>query len=242
MSGKTVLVTHVTQYTGPGIIPTLVKHGYQVLCHDTSFVDTTARQDYANKHKVVTLSAQTPEEIYAEVKETERIERFVFNNIYPNVPTPIEDLPIDTWQEAFQALTIFPIRLTQLFLPRLKTQNSGTFIFITSARQCQPEPGYALATSLRAGTSTFANTLAKEVAPHNIQVNTIQPNYLYSELYYPKATYIDNPEGRALIEKTVPMGRLGTPEEFGELVEFFVSGRSPFTTGQTINFAGGWPG
>ncbi len=241
MSKKFVLVTNVTQYTGPGIIPALEQHGYQVLCHDSSFIDEKIRHEFSSTHEVVALSAQTPEEIFTEVSTIGKVDRFVFNNIYPNIPTAIEDLPIETWNEAFQALTIFPIRLTQLFLPQLKTQKNGTFVFITSARQCQPEPGYALATSLRAGTSTFANALAKEAAPYNIQVNTIQPNYLYSELYYPKEKYIDSPEGRAIIENTVPMGRLGTPEEFGELVEFFISGRSPFTTGQTINFTGGWP-
>ncbi len=241
MTKKTVLVTNVTQYTGPGIIPALVQHGYHVLCHDGSFIDEKNRQEYTSKHKATALFAQSPEDIFSEVSTIGKVDRFVFNNIYPNVPTAIEDLPIETWNEAFQALTIFPIRLTQLFLPQLKNQKRGTFVFITSARQCQPEPGYALATSLRASTSTFANALAKEAAPHNIQVNTIQPNYLYSELYYPKEKYIDNPEGREIIENAVPMGRLGTPEEFGELVEFFISGRSPFTTGQAINFTGGWP-
>ena len=43
------------------------------------------------------------------------------------------------------------------------------------------------------------------------------------------------------IEDRVPLGRLGTPEEFGALVEFFSSGKSPFVTGQVVAFTGGWP-
>ena len=39
----------------------------------------------------------------------------------------------------------------------------------------------------------------------------------------------------------VPAGRLGTPEEVGELIAFFASGRSPFVTGQVVYFTGGWP-
>ncbi len=77
--------------------------------------------------------------------------------------------------------------------------------------------------------------------PFGIQVNAIKPNYLYSELYYPKARFIDDAKGRDEIAKTVPAGRLGDPEEFGELVAFYISGKSAFTMGQAINFTGGWP-
>ena len=67
------------------------------------------------------------------------------------------------------------------------------------------------------------------------------PNYLYSEAYYPRAKFIDDPEGREQIASIVPMGRLGEPEEAGELVAFLASGRAKFMTGQVINFTGGWP-
>jgi NAD(P)-dependent dehydrogenase (short-subunit alcohol dehydrogenase family) len=56
-----------------------------------------------------------------------------------------------------------------------------------------------------------------------------------------RASFIDDPEGRELIRAKVPMGRLGDPEEAGELVAFLVSGRSTFMTGQVVNFTGGWP-
>ncbi|HJV93134.1 MAG TPA: SDR family oxidoreductase, partial [Azonexus sp.] len=64
---------------------------------------------------------------------------------------------------------------------------------------------------------------------------------LYSEAYYPRAKFIDDPAGKAQIAAKVPLGRLGEPREIGELIAFLASGRSPFTTGQVINFTGGWP-
>jgi 3-oxoacyl-[acyl-carrier protein] reductase len=79
------------------------------------------------------------------------------------------------------------------------------------------------------------------VASCGIQVNVLAPNYLYSEAYYPRARFIDDPKGREHIRAKVPMGRLGHPDEVGELVAFLVSGRSTFMTGQVINFTGGWP-
>jgi len=83
--------------------------------------------------------------------------------------------------------------------------------------------------------------LARETAPCGIQVNVVEPNYLYSEAYYPKARFIDDPSGRAEIAARVPLGRLGNPEEVGELIAFLVSGRSPFVTGEVVGFTGGWP-
>ena len=49
-----------------------------------------------------------------------------------------------------------------------------------------------------------------------IPVNAIAPNYLYSEAYFPKAKFIDNPIGKNFIREVVPAGRLGEPEEIGD--------------------------
>ena len=68
---------------------------------------------------------------------------------------------------------------------------------------------------------------------------TVAPNYLHTEAYYPR--FVDDPEGSASIAAKVPLGRLGRPEEIGELIGFLASGLSPFVTGQVIDFTGGWP-
>ncbi|MEZ5787427.1 MAG: SDR family oxidoreductase, partial [Xanthobacteraceae bacterium] len=151
------------------------------------------------------------------------IEAFVSNDAFPNTPRPIEDVSLATVRESFEALFLFPFRLTQLLLPRMKRERKGRFIFVTSARYLQPEVGFSVATSIREGTTAFALALAKEAAPFGIQVNVMAPNYLYSEAYYPRARFIDDPEGREKIAALVPMGRLGTPEEAGELVAFLSS-------------------
>jgi 3-oxoacyl-[acyl-carrier protein] reductase len=95
-------------------------------------------------------------------------------------------------------------------------------------------------TTLRAATTSFAKALALEAAPFGIQSNVVAPNYLYSELYYPRSHFIDDPKGRAEIARIVPFGRLGDADEVGALIAFLASGRSPFTTGQVIHFSGGW--
>lgn len=238
-----VLLTHVNQYVGPGALPALLRQSDVVACHDLSFRDPVAARTFQDQHPaVVVLQGQTPDEIAAELTERDiQIDTVVSNDVFPNTPLPIAEIPLDIVRNSFDALLLFPMRLTQLLLPAMQKAQQGRWVFITSARYRQPEPGFAVATAIRAGTTAFAQALAKEAAPFGIQVNIVAPNYLYSEAYYPRARFIDDPAGRAQIAAKVPMGRLGTPEEIGELIAFLASGRAPFVTGQVIDFTGGWP-
>lgn len=84
-------------------------------------------------------------------------------------------------------------------------------------------------------------SLSLELAPHQVPVNAIAPNYLYSETYYPRAVFVDDPRGRAFVEQVVPVGRLARPEEIGELVRYLATTQGSFMTGAIIDFSGGWP-
>lgn len=238
-----VLITHVKQYVGPGTLPVLLREQMHPICHDASFENKDAALAFEKDHPgALALVAQTPESIWAELSQRQvKIDAVVSNDVFPNTPRPIEQVSLETLRDSFEALLLFPFRLTQLLLPSMKDSKKGCFVFVTSARYLQPEFGFSVATAIRAGTTSFALALAKEAAPFGIQVNVLAPNYLYSEAYYPRARFIDDPEGREEIAAIVPMGRLGEPEEAGEIVAFLVSGRSRFMTGQVLNFTGGWP-
>lgn len=240
---RTVLVTHVTQYAGPGVVEALARQGARVLCHDASFAASAARDSYRLSHAgVECLQSLEPHALVAELEERAfSVDAVVSNDVHPITPRPIGEIEPANLRDTFEAVFMFPVQLAQLLLPGMKARGSGSFVFITSARPLRPEPGFAVPTSIRAGTTAFALAMAREVAACGIQVNVVAPNYLYSEMYYPRARFIDDPAGRELIAGVVPMGRLGTPEEIGELVAFFASGRSSFVTGQVIYFTGGWP-
>jgi len=238
-----VLITNVHQYSGPGSVPVLLRDRHVLCCHDRSFVDAAARKWFEEQYPgAVALRAQGPQELADELEARGvAVATVIQNDVHPNTPLPIEDIPAEMLQAAFDALLLFPVRLAQLLLPAMKAARRGRFVFVTSARYRQPEPGFAVATSIRAATTAFAMALAREAAPYGVQVNVVAPNYLYSEAYYPRARFIDDPAGRAEIAARVPLGRLGKPEEIGELIAFLASGRAPFVTGQVIDFTGGWP-
>lgn len=238
-----VLITNVKQYVGPGTLPVLLRQKFHPICHDSSFEDAETARAFEKAHPGTTvLQAQSPEFLNSELNERSiDLDAVVSNDVFPNTPCPIEAVSLDTLQDSFEALMLFPFNLTQMLLPDMKRKKKGRFVFVTSARYLQPEFGFSVATSIRAGTTSFALALAREVAAFGIQVNVLAPNYLYSEAYYPRARFIDDPKGREEIAAIVPMGRLGEPEEAGEIVAFLVSGRSRFMTGQVVNFTGGWP-
>lgn len=240
---RTVLVTNVTQYAGPGTVRVLHDQGARVVCHDKSFVDERTLQDYSRNHpQAVCLSKPDVRGLVSELtQKVGHIDAVVSNDVYPITRALIEDVSLEDLLRTFHAVLAFPFELTQLLLPDMKCRREGCFVFVTSARQLRPETGFSVPTSIRAGATSFAQALSREVAAFGIQVNIVAPNYLYSEMYYPKARFIDDEDGRRIIADTVPAGRLGTPEEVGELIAFLVSGKSKFVTGQVIYFTGGWP-
>jgi len=237
-----VLVTNVRDYTGPGAVAVLLRDGHAVLCHDPSFSNEAARADFERAHPgAAALSSDEPEALAAEVDGLGPLDGFVSNDVYPITKRLIEEVALEDLRATFERVLVFPFRLTQLLLPAMKRRRQGSIVFVTSARETRSEPGFSVPTTIRAGTTAFAKALAKEAAPFEVQVNVVGPNYLYSEMYYPRDRFIEDPQGRDLIARTVPFGRLGQPEEVGELIAFLVSGRSRFTTGQVIYFSGGWP-
>jgi NAD(P)-dependent dehydrogenase (short-subunit alcohol dehydrogenase family) len=243
MERRTALVTNATEYGGPGTVTALRAAGYKIACHDGTFTDSGAREAFAAAHPdVMVLSAQEPAEVVAEaIDALTAIDALISNDVHPNRPAPIEDVSLGELRATIEAVLVTPFRLAQAIIPHMKERRTGSIVLITSARQLQPEPGFSVPTTARGGATAFAHALARELAPAGIQVNAVAPNYLYSELYYPRAHFIDDPAGRELIETRVPLGRLGTPEELGSLVEFLASGTSQFVTGQVIAFTGGWP-
>lgn len=240
---RTVLVTNVNQYAGPGAIQTLLQQGLRVVCHDATFREQAMRDAFLANHPGTECLASTdPGALVAELKACGiQVDAIVSNDVYPITRAPIGEIALDDLRNTFESVLVFPVQLTQLLLPEMKLRGAGSFVFVTSARPLRPELGFAVPTSIRAGATAFALALSREVASYGIQVNVVAPNYLYSEMYYPRARFIDDPQGREQIAGIVPMGRLGTQEEIGELVAFLVTGRSRFVTGQTIYFTGGWP-
>ena len=86
------------------------------------------------------MAEQSPTDIATELLNNNELIRFVLNDIHPNVPKPFAEIEKSEFLDAFEALVSFPFELSKALYPALVEQGKGHILFITSARQLQPEP------------------------------------------------------------------------------------------------------
>lgn len=243
MDKKVALVTNALDFVGPPAVDALVEERYFVIAQDRSFENTEKRHQFEQDYPSVHITSTTnPNELIDEAWGVgQRLDILISNDSFPAVHAPIEQANVKDLTDTLHNLLVYPFELMQSAIPKLKGQGSGNIIMVTSCRTELPMPGGAIPDAARAGANALVKTLSIELAPFGIPVNAIAPNYLYSEAYFPKAKFIDDPVGSEFIRNVVPAGRLGDPKEIGELVKYLASMVGAFHTGTVIKFAGGWP-
>lgn len=239
----TTLVTNALEFAGPPAVDALLAAGFRVLAHDRAFADPARRAAYAaEKPGVTALAEQEPADLVAAaVAATGRLDVLVSNDAFPAIHTPMADARLADLRETLERLVVFPFALAQAAIPHLKAAPAARVVMITSNRTRLPLRGGAIPDAARAALNALVRSLSLELAPHQVPVNAIAPNYLTSETYYPRAVFVDDPKGRAFVEQVVPVGRLARPEEIGELVRYLATTQGSFMTGAIIDFSGGWP-
>ena len=141
--------------------------------------------------------------------------------------------------KVYSGCVVAPYEFLKAVLPVMVEQKGGQVLVITSASGSRPTPGAPLYSSMRAGATMMAKNAAQEMARHNVQVNSVGTNYMdFPE--FRRASGADDPEVRKKIESQVPLGRLGTLDEFAHFCLPYLDGRSTFATGQYVSFSGGW--
>jgi 3-oxoacyl-[acyl-carrier protein] reductase len=132
-----------------------------------------------------------------------------------------------------------PYHFLKAVVDPMVEQGSGQVLLVTSAAGARPTKGLPLYSSVRAGATMLARNVAAEVAGDGVQVNAVGTNFMDFPGFL-AASGATDPEVRARLEAQVPLGRLGTMEEFASFCMPFIDGTSRFTTGQFVAYAGGW--
>ena len=151
----------------------------------------------------------------------------------------------DEWQEAIQLSLLFFARMCREGLPHLRNRGGGRIINILASSVKQPIENLMLSSATRLGALGFAKTLADEVATDGILVNNIAPGYLETARMMEivdSQSQLTNTTTRESLQRltdTIPIGRLGRPEELANLVVFLASTASSYITGTTIAVDGG---
>jgi NAD(P)-dependent dehydrogenase (short-subunit alcohol dehydrogenase family) len=146
---------------------------------------------------------------------------------------------LDDLHAAVRGCLEAPFHFLQAVLPSMIERDEGQVLVITSAAGARPTPGAPLYSAARAAATMLARNVAGEVARHGVQVNAVGTNFMDFPEFL-RASGADDPEVRSKIEAQVPLGRLGTVEDFASFCMPFLDGTSRFTTGQFVAYAGGW--
>ncbi len=163
---------------------------------------------------------------------------------------PFWNLEPGDWDRVMQVNVMGPVNAAHAFSPMMIEGGRGTFLFFASVAAqigSQTDPPYSAA---KAAVVNFAQCAAKDLAPHNIRVNTISPGMIQTPLNRSvwQAWNDRQPESSKQsyeqwagdkVRKVSPLGRWQTPEDCAAVAAFLASPRAQNITGQTINVDGG---
>ncbi|RAX21322.1 MULTISPECIES: SDR family NAD(P)-dependent oxidoreductase [unclassified Actinomyces] len=151
-------------------------------------------------------------------------------------PGQICDLSLEDWDEMLETNLRGAWLLAKAAYPHLKTSR-GAACFTSSMSAQQPHAGSGAYSPAKAGLTMMAQTLALEWAPDGIRSNVVSPGMTRTGMT--EAMYTD-PEIKRKREQIIPLGRIGTPMDVANVIEFLISPLAGYVTGQDVCVDGGF--
>ncbi len=241
IEGRVALVMGASKGIGKGIAEVLAREGARVAIASRSRARLeTAAAEIDGETAVFEYDTAELTRLASLAGDVEAtfgpIEILVTNTGGPPLGTAL-DARLEDWRAAYDSLVLAPRVLIEGTLPAMRERGWGRIVNVGSSATREPIPGLALSNSHRPGLVGFLKMLAREVAADGVTVNDIATGRFATERLAANWGGWDEMEKHAAEE--VPAGRLGRPEEYGELVAFLCSDRAAYITGASIPIDGG---
>jgi 3-oxoacyl-[acyl-carrier protein] reductase len=250
---KVVMVSGSTKGLGYGVAKQAALEGARV--------SIGSRSEENLQHAIEALTSETGAEIYGSLLDVtkpetittwfdETIEQWgtvdcLVTNAGGPPPGTFDSFDDAQWNAAFELTLLSVVRLVRSVLPVMKEKQRGSILTMTSTSVKEPIDNLLLSNVLRSGVTALAKSLSFELAPYNIRVNNIVPGGYETDrmkaLFQDKAkrSGASYEELKKESEGRIPLGRFGTPEEFGKAAVFLISDAASYVSGETFVVDGG---
>jgi 3-oxoacyl-[acyl-carrier protein] reductase len=248
LTGRKALVTGGSKGIGLAIARTFAEAGADVAI--------MARGQAALDAAAVAIGARQGQQVAAlscDVRRAEDIEAgfarvlaalghvdILVNNAGTSQAHPFETVTDAEWQDDIDLKLFAAIRLIRLAWPGMKERRFGRIINVLNVGAKAPRPASVPTSVTRAAGMALTKALAGEGAPHGILVNGLLVGFIESDQWVQRAANLGVPleDFLAKMGKQVPMGRVGTAQEFANVACFLASDAASYVTGTAINVDG----
>ncbi len=253
ISGKTALVTAASKGLGRAVAEALVQEEVNVMICARGVVALEQAAD-----AIRALGGGKVEYEIADVTRPEDVERLtqscvkkfggldiLVTNAGGPAPGKFSEVSDEHWRQGLELLLMSVINLCRAAIPHMKKHKWGRIIHITSLVVKQPIDGLVIPNAVRNAVNGLAKTLAQELAASNITVNSVGTGWTLTDRVnvimqsQAKREGISMQEAIERMEHSLPLGRMGRPEELAALVAFLASKRASYITGSTYLVDGG---
>ena len=244
LQGKTALITGASKGLGKAMALALAEAGARIalVSRNLEQLNETAAAVRKLGADAVVHQADVTDETQIERLEKVVTEQFgkvqiLINNAGINIRKSVIDFTLDEWRLVMDTNLTSVFLMCRVFVPRMKGQDYGRIINLTSIMSHVSIAGRAAYCASKSGLLGFTRALALELAPENITVNGISPGPFATEM---NTTLMQNPELNQQFISKIPLGRWGKVREVGQLAVYLCSEDAGFITGTDILIDGGW--
>jgi 3-oxoacyl-[acyl-carrier protein] reductase len=236
IAGRVALVTGASKGLGLGVATALVGEGVRVAISSRSadHIEPAAERIGARAFVHDAADAARAGELVAAVeRELGPLDILVANSGGPPASPDALSFTLEQWRDAYEMLLLGQIALIEAALPKMRARGWGRILSMSSSVVREPTPVLVLSSSHRAGLLAALKTIARQVAPDGVTVNTLLPGLILTDRT--RELGADRPERL----QAIPAGRLGNVQEFAAAAAFMCSEPAAYITGTTLIVDGG---